>query len=159
MRMVIVMLTVVLMGSIALAQTPFKRRAQTAPSSQVRPEIDLEVEPSVSPTEELDVNEFQLKRKELEHQVVKLEFDRVIDLKQSGNGYTARVTFESGRITEGLTLMIPEEGLDMFKDMAERAPRSPLRKKVYVEVLSGNVSRAVGVRYSKSKAEGERYSW
>ena len=153
------LLAVTLIGYTASAQSPFKRRMQTAPAAQKKPKIDFEAEPAVAPSEELDVNEFQLKRNDLTGKVVELEFDRVIDLKQSGNGYTARVTFESGRITEGVILLIPEEGLELFEEMADRVPRSPLRKKVYAEVLGGSISRAVGTRYSKSKPEGERYTW
>jgi len=69
------------------------------------------------------------------------------------------VTFESGRVLGGVTLLIPEEGLELFREMSERDARSPLRTKVYVEVLTGNVARAVGERYSKNKPEGERYTW
>lgn len=160
MRLFMLILTVALIGSSAMAQNPFKqRRNQGNSANQEKLKVDLEAEPSVAPTEELDVNEFQLQRKGLEGQVVKLEFDRVIDLKQTGNGYAARVTFESVRMAEGLVLMIPEEGLDLFRDMSERDGRSPLRKKVYIEVLGGNVSRVLGTRYRKSEPEGERYTW
>ena len=159
MRAVLVMLVVVLIGSTAMAQNSFKRRAQTAQKNQTKPKVDFSVEPSVAPSEELDVTEFQLKRKELKGKVIELEFDRVVDLKQSDNGYTARVTFESGRIVEGMTLLIPEEGLDLFQKMAEYEPRYSSRQTIYVEVLSGNIARALGERFSKNKPEGERYSW
>ena len=160
MRNIIIVLLVALIASTASAQRkPFNGRTQNASTFQKNQKIDLESEPSIAPSEELDVNEFQLKRKELEGLVVELEFDRVGTLKQSGNGYTARVIFESGRLAEGLTLLIPEEGLELFQKLTERDKRSPLRTKIYVEVLSGNVSRALGERYRKNKPEGERYTW
>lgn len=160
MKTFIIMLTLAMIGSTASAQlNPFKNRQQPAPSAQTKPKIDLAAEPAVAPSDELTVSDFQLKRKELEGKVVELEFDRVVDLKQSGVGYTARVTFESGRIMEGVTLLIPEEGLELFKEMAERDARSPRRETVYVEVLGANISKALGTRYSKNKPEGERYTW
>ncbi|MBI9021299.1 MAG: hypothetical protein JEZ10_08620 [Verrucomicrobia bacterium] len=160
MRTFIIMLMLAMIGSTASAQfNPFKNRQKTALTGQIKPEIDFKVEPSSAPTEDLNVNEFQLKRRELDGKVVELEFDRVVDLKQSGNGYTARVTFESGRLLEGVTLLIPEEGLELFKEMAERDARSPRRETVYVEVLGANISKALGTRYSKNKPEGERYTW
>lgn len=159
MRVMMTILAIALIGSTALAQTPFKNRRGANAGAQAKPKIDFETEPSVAPTEELDVNEFQLVRKDLVGKVIELEFDRVVALKQSGNGYVAQVTFESGRLVEGLTLLIPEEGLELFQKLSERDGRSPLRTKIYVEVLGGPVSRALGERYRKNKPEGERYSW
>ncbi len=159
MRTFIIMLTLAMIGSTASAQNPFKNRNKPALAAQAKPAIDFEKEPSVAPSEELDVSEFQLKRKDLTGAVVELEFDRVVDLKQSGNGYTARVTFESGRITEGVVLLIPEEGLELFREMAERDARSPRRETICIEVIGANMSKALGTRYSKNKPEGERYTW
>jgi len=159
MKKVLTILLVAMIGSVTLAQNSFKDRIKEAADNRVKPKIDFSVEPSVAPSDEVDVSEFQLKRKELVGKVIELEFDRVVTLKQTGSGYTAKVTFESGRVLEGVTLLIPEEGLELFREMSERDARSPLRTKVYVEVLTGNVARAVGERYSKNKPEGERYTW
>jgi len=160
MRTFVIVMMLAMIGSTASAQlNPFKNRQKTAQAAQTKPRIDLDAEPAAAPTEDLDVNEFQLRRKELEGKVVELEFDRVVDLKQSGDGYTARVTYESGRITEGVVLLISEEGLELFKEMAERDARSPRRETVYIEVLGANMSKALGTRYSKNNPEGERYTW
>jgi len=152
----IVMMAILVPALFVFAQqNPLKNRVkQTA-----KPKIDFSKEPMVAPTEEFTVSEFQLKRKDLQGIVVELTFDRVNDLKQTGQGYTARITFESVRNGEGVTLLIPEEGLELFEEMAERDVRSSLRETVYVEVIAANISRAVGTHYSKSKPEGERYSW
>ena len=160
MRILLITLTVAMLGTTASAQfNSFKNRQRNRARQPGKATLDLSVEPSAAPSEELDVSEFQLQRRSLGGKVVELKFDRVLDLKQTGNGYSARVTFESGRLLEGIMLLIPEEGLELFQEMAERDPRSPLRKKVYVEVLTGSVTRAVGTRYRKNKPEGERYSW
>jgi hypothetical protein len=140
---------------ISAEKNPLKIRKKLP----ARLEIDLSVEPAVAPSDELNVGELQLKRQELQGKVIELTFDRVIDLKQAGGGYTARLTFESGRQRESVLVLIPEEGLELFQEMADRFPRSPLRETVYVEVISANVTRAVGIRFSKNKPQGERYSW
>jgi len=140
---------------VSAQQNPLKNRVKQTAKSK----IDFSKEPTVAPSEEFDVSEFQLKRKDLQGKVVELTFDRVHDLKQTGQGYSARVTFENGRTGEGIVLLIPEEGLELFEEMAERDSRSPLRETVYVEVIGANMSRVVGTRYSKTKPEGERYSW
>ncbi len=125
----------------------------------IKKKVDFSIEPASAPIDELDVGEFQLKRKDLQGKVVELTFERVVDLKQTGQGYTARLIFESAREKEGVTVLVPEEGLELFQEMAERMPRSPRRETVYIEVISANISQAVGTRYSKGKPEGERYSW
>lgn len=166
MNLILVLAVLVPAFFVSAQQNPLKKQTDRSKFNRLKnrgqqtlPKIDLSAEPSAAPSEECDVTEFQLKRKDMQGEVVKLTFDRVIDLKQTGQGYTARLSFESARGTEGVVVLIPEEGLEMFKEMAERFPRSPLRKTVLVEVLGSNVSRAVGTRYSKSKSEGERYSW
>lgn len=137
--------------------------AQNKPSKErVRnrletPRVDLSKEPDCASSDELTVQEFQLQRNDMKGQVIELEFDNVIDLQQTGAGYTARVTFESPRVGEGVTIIFPEEGLEFFRPLADH--RGPLRSTVYVEVLSGKILKALGTRYSKSKPEGERYNW
>lgn len=135
---------------------PLKNRGQQLG----RPNIDLSVEPSVAPGEEYTVDEFLLKRKDLQGQVVELTFDRVIGLKQVGEGYTARVTFEDPRAGDGVMLLIPEAGFELFEEYVKsKDPLFRRRQTVLVEVLPANAVRAVGTRYSKNKPEGERYSW
>ncbi|MBC8207427.1 MAG: hypothetical protein ISR85_07115 [Kiritimatiellales bacterium] len=119
--------------------------------------VDLSREPASAPVADLDVGELRLKLKDMQGKVVELEFDHTIDLKQTENGYSVRVTFESVRAVEGIMILLPKEGLDFFEPLAE--PRSPIRETVYVEVLGNNMTRAVGTRYNKNKPEGERYSW
>lgn len=119
--------------------------------------IDLDVEPSVAPSDDLTVDEVLYKRKDLKGQVIKLEFDRVNDLKQTKTGYTARVSFERMNRADGMVVMIPEAGFKFFEKKDEHS--SADNDDVYIEVLGKNSVRAVGTRYSKSKPEGERYSW
>lgn len=83
----------------------------------------------------------------------------VSTLKQAGKGYSARVTFEDSRDSGGVVLLIPSEGLGMFEEYSKYDARYRRRESVLVEVLPANAVRAVGTRYSKSKPEGERYSW
>jgi len=152
--------TIVLLAVLASAffvsaqQKSFKDRFKQA----AKPKIDFSVEPASAPVDELDVQEFQLKRKDLQGKVVELEFDRVSALKQTANGYTAKVTFEDPRDSTGVFLLIPEAGLELFEDYSKDA-RYRRRETVLVEVLPANAVRAVGTRYSKNKPEGERYSW
>ena len=144
----------------ALVFSAQKNLLQKRPKKADRLEIDLSVEPSAAPGEEMTVTELQFRREELQGQVVELTFDRVIGLKQmEKTAYSARLSFESGRQKESVLVLIPKEGLELFQEMATRFPKSPLRETVYVEVLEKNVIRAVGTRYSKNKPEGERYSW
>lgn len=155
-KMILMIVMAVLLPALFVSaqKDPSKtRKKQTA-----RPEIDLSVQPAAAPGKEFDVLEFQLKRKELEGQVVELVFDRVHNLKQTDQGYTVRVTFDNVRGGSAV-LLIPEEGLELFEEMAARELRSPLRQSVYVEVIDANFARAVGTRYSKNKPEGQRYSW
>ncbi|MBL7016506.1 MAG: hypothetical protein ISR84_02995 [Kiritimatiellales bacterium] len=139
---------------VSAQQNPFKGRFR--PSA--KPKIDFSVEPASAPVDKLDVEEFQLQRKDLQGKVIELEFDRVSALKQTANGYTAKVTFEDPRGGAGVMLLIPKEGLELFEDYSKDA-RYRRRETVLVEVLPANAVRAVGTRYSKNKPEGERYSW
>lgn len=151
----IVLLAVLLPSSFVSAQkNPVKDRLKQRAEN---PRLDLSKEPECAPTEDLNVQELQLQRNELKGQVIELEFDNVIDLQQAGPGYTARVTFESPRVSEGVTIMFPAEGLEFIQPLADH--RGPLRATVYVEVINSKMLRALGTRYSKNKPEGERYSW
>ena len=151
--MVFVLAVVVPVFFVSAQQNPLRNRGK----QEMSPQVDLESEPESAPVDELDVSEFQLKRKELQGKVIELEFDNVIDLKQVGEGYSVRVTFESARVAEGMMIFLPEDGLEFFEPLSEH--RGPLRATVYIEVLGNNMSRALGTRYSKNKPEGERYSW
>jgi len=110
-----------------------------------------------APVDDLTVRELQLKRKELAGQVVELTFDNVIDLKQTGEGYTAVVIYEGRRASEGLLVLIPADGFDFFEPLAEY--RGPQRETVYVQILNSNAATALGTRYRKDNPEGERYLW
>ncbi len=157
---VLVLVAALVPAFVASAQlNPFKKKSQQLKAANLKPQVDLSAQPASAPVDELNVTELLLKRKDLQGKVVELEFDRVLELKQTGNGYTARVTFESARSGEGLILLIPAEGIELFEEMTDRDFRSRLRKTVYVELLGGDVTRAVGTRYSKNKPDGERYSW
>lgn len=153
MKPVVMMLVLVTVALSASAQfRPFQR-----PPAGPRPVREALETPPGEPVEKLDVNELQLRRRDLAGQVVELTFDNVIDLKQAGDGYAARVTYESARMTEGVVLIIPPEGLEFFEPLAEH--RGPNRETVYVQVLPSGSARALGTRYSKNKPDGERYSW
>jgi len=153
MRTVIMVLMVVgVVFSVSAQLRPFQRKPVEVKAAREA----LNVAPG-APVDDLTVNELQLKRKDLVGQVVELTFDNVINLKQAGEGYSARVTYESGRAAEGLALIIPSEGLEFFEPLADH--RGPKRETVYVQVLTSNAAKALGTRYSKNKPEGKRYSW
>jgi hypothetical protein len=119
---------------------------------------ELNSEPAGEPSAELNVSEFQLKRNDLKGRVVELTFDKVVSLKQAGKeGYLAMVTYESPRLQEGLTLVVPSEGLEFFEDLSK--PEIRRKESVYVQVLNPFTVKALGTRYRKDKPEGERYSW
>lgn len=117
---------------------------------------DFSQEPSKAPSAELTVQEFLLKRADLKGQVVELTFDEVISLKQVGSGYVAEVTYQTPRRSEGVTLLIPDEGLDFFEPLSDPGVRRT--NKVYVHVMGRGV-RALGTRYNSNRSEGDRYSW
>jgi hypothetical protein len=146
----------VLSGSAQQTST-WKQRAVDK-KEQVRSKIDMDAEPVATPSDKLNVQEFALKRKDLEGKVVELEFDRVQEMKQIDIGYSARVTFESMRTAEeGVTILIPAAGGEFFEKLSKESARK--NADVYVEVISANIVRALGARYNKNKPEGERYSW
>lgn len=154
----LVLLAVLVPAFLTSAQVnPFKKRIQQLKNSP-KQQIDLQSEPDAAPGEELTVSEFLLQRKDLKGQVVELEFDRAFDLKQVGEGYSVRVSFESVRGTEGVTIVLPKEGVEFFEPLAER-DRGAVRNTVYVQVLGNNMVRGLGTRYSKGKPLGERYRW
>ena len=123
----------------------------------VETKVDLTAQPTVAPEDDYTVDEFLLKRKDLSGKVIELKFDRVTGLKQTKNGYTAHVSYQDIKDKSGVSLLIPEEGLEHFEDYTDIRYRR--NDSVYVEVLKSGVLRTVGTRYSKSKEEGERYSW
>jgi len=160
MRTLVVMLMVAMIGSsVSAQQNPLKTRLKAAQAGRQRSPIDLEAEPASEPVDKVDVNELLLQRKDLIGKVIELEFDHVMDLKQTTQGYTARVTSESRRMAEGISLLIPTEGLEYFEPLSEH--KGLKRGKVYVEILPAeiNAAKALGTRYRKDKPEGERYSW
>ena len=160
MRNIIIVLLVALIASTASAQkNPLKNKIQRLKAANPKAVIDWESEPAGEPVDKLTVEEFMLQRKDLAEKVIELEFDRVAGLKQSGAGYTARVSFESARDANGVTLLIPKEGLDMFEDYSDQPPGYRKRETVYVQVLKNGSVLGLGERYRKNEPEGERYSW
>ena len=132
--------------------------ADRAQNLKAELKANLDVEPACEPSEDLNVEEFQLKRNDLKGQVVELTFDKVVSLKQAGTeGYIAMVTYESPRLAEGLNIIVPADGLKFFEEQSKIDYRR--KEKVYVEVINPTTVRAVGTRYSKNKEPGERYSW
>ncbi|GEM_PF-3412514 len=158
MRFLLIVLIMAVIASSASAQLrPFQSKAAQQKAAEAKAAREaLDAVPG-APVDDLTVNELQLKRKELAGQVVELTFDNVINLKQTGEGYSARVTYESARAAEGLALIIPSDGLEFFEPLADH--RGPKREKVYVQVLTSNAAKALGTRYRKNKPEGERYTW
>lgn len=156
-KRVMVVFVVVFVSVFFVSAQQIQPRNRNQPA--VRPKIDFSVEPAKAPEDKLNVNEFQLKRKDLEEKVIELEFDRVSSFKQTDSGYTAKVTFEDPRDSAGVMVLVPEEGRELFEAYSSQDARYRRRETVLVEVLSANVVRAVGVRYRGSKPDGERYSW
>ena len=153
------LLTLALIGTtVSAQQSPDGQKPDKKhPIPQNKPVINWDTEPSAAPDEEMNVNEFQIKRKDLTGSVIKIEFDHVSDLKQTENGYIARLSFESIRIAEGMPILLPPEALEFFEDLANY--KGPKKETVYIEVIDANIVRALGTRFSKKKPEGERYSW
>lgn len=149
-----------LTASAQIPQRPVLQRPGLTPKADRKAEFIAEpgTEPDAAPSEELNVEEFLLRRNELKGQVVELTFDKVVSLKQAGNdGYVAIVTYESPRIAEGLSILVPQDGLELFEELSRRNTRS--RQQIYVQVLSPSAVKAIGTRYNKNKDAGERYSW
>jgi hypothetical protein len=140
------------------AQKPNRPNPEKIAELKAGMKAELKNEPAGEPSMELNVSEFQLKRNELKGQVVELTFDKVVSLKQAGQeGYLAMVTYESPRLQEGLALIIPAEGLEFFEELSK--PEIRRKESVYVQVLNPSTIKALGTRFSRSKPEGERYSW
>lgn len=144
--------------------------AQDVPREKARPvktdrveknterKADLKEKRNVEAAEELTVDEFLLKRNDLKGKIIQLTFDRVISLKQMGkDGYIALVSFQKARQADGVTMLVPAEGLEFFKELDK--PELQRRETVYVEVLNGDTLKALGTRYREDKPKGERYGW
>ncbi len=152
-----VIVLVLLMSVTAEAQNRLRLR-RPRPAGESRPTIDLQAEPAAEPADELTVTEFLLQRNDLQGRVIELTFDRVHVFKQNQAGdYSALVTYESPRVAEGATLLVPEEGREFFEDMEQRKSRR--RETVYVEVINLRVLKALGTRFRDDNPAGERYSW
>lgn len=167
-KMIILIFAMVFMTLLVTSAQTFPRPASQRPNfpqqadlkANLKAEIQagLDTEPDCEPTADMDVEEFQLQRNDLKGQVVELTFDRVVSLKQAGKeGYVAMVTYESPRLAQGLSLMIPADGLDFFEELSKI--NYPRKSSVYIEVLTPSTVKALGTRYSKNKDLGERYSW
>ena len=118
----------------------------------------LEAEPAGEPSADLNVSEFQLKRNDLKGKIVELTFDKVVSLKQAGKeGYIAMVTYENPRLAEGVSIIVPADGLKFFEELSR--PGLVRRESVYIQVLNGSTLKALGTRYREDKPEGERYCW
>ena len=119
---------------------------------------DVKEKRNVEAAEELNVDEFLLKRNDLSGKVIMLTFDRVISLKQMGkDGYVAVVSFQQPRFADGVNLLVPAEGLEFFQELAK--PEIQRRESVYVEVMEANKLKALGTRYREDKPKGQRYGW
>lgn len=113
---------------------------------------------NIEAAEELTVDEFLLKRNDLKGKVIELTFDRVISLKQMGkDGYVALVSFQKTRLADGVTILVPAEGLEFFQELDK--PELQRRESVYVEVMDAGKLRALGTRYREDKPKGQRYGW
>lgn len=158
MRLLVIFL---MTGSVFAQQNLFKNgEKKIRPNAGPRQEkfkIDYSTEPSTTPSTEMDVNEFLLQRKDVQGKVVELTFDKVVSLKQAGEGYTATVTYENPRMTEGLNLQVPPDGLELFEKLSKPNIRS--RESVYIQVLTPYTVKVLGTRHSRNKPEGERYNW
>jgi len=149
-----------------LAQNPHRPTGQQPAGfqpKQNRPDADmkkadLNADPAGDPSCELTVSEFQLKRNDLKGQVVELTFDKVVSLKQAGQGgYMAMVTYESPRLAEGLNIIVPQDGLKFFEELSK--PEIRRKETVYIQVLNASVVKALGTRFRKNAEESERYRW
>ena len=164
MKIFMMVVVMALICSTASAElNPFKKRQKkrekAAQTLRQEVKIDLEAEPSVGPTDEMDVNELLLERKDLTGQVIELEFDRTTSLKQMADGYSVRVSCRQvGGSSGKVTLLLPKDGLEFFEELFRS--QNLRREGVYIEILPGGAgAKALGTRYRKSKPEGERYSW
>lgn len=119
---------------------------------------DLNDKPVIGkPTAELNVDEFQLKRFELAGQVIELTFDRILGLKEVEPGsYVAFVTYHDSDAIEGLRILVPKAGLDLFKGRV--SSESDGSQTVYVQVQTPDLVKAVGTYYTEED-EGVHYGW
>jgi hypothetical protein len=145
----------ILTGSVSAQSNTLSRRAQLQKARSTQ--IDVESIPALAPGDDFDVNEFLMKRKDLQGQVVELTFDKVSSLKQVRDGYIAFVSYEKPRHNIGLEIYVPAEGLEFFEDLAK--PEIRRRQSVYVYVKAPGAVVALGTDYDKDKAEDERYQW
>jgi hypothetical protein len=169
MKNIIIATLVILPACASFAQNPQRpvppmqrprlpAAADQAQNLKAELKAKLDVEPACEPSEDLNVEEFQLKRNDLKGRVVELTFDKVVSLKQTGaEGYVAMVTYESPRMAEGLNIVVPKDGLEFFEEQSKIDYRR--KETIYVEVINPSIVRAVGTRFSKNKEPGERYSW
>ncbi len=141
------------------AQRPNRPDFEKKAELKAAMKAELNSEPAGEPSADMNVSEFLLKRNDLKGKVVELTFDKVVSLKQAGQegGYLALVTYESPRLQEGLTLVVPSEGLEFFEALSK--PEIRRRESVYIQVLNPTTVKALGTRYRKDKPEGERYIW
>lgn len=156
-RVMWVAVLVLISASLSSAEVGL-RKIRTPQDGRVA-SLDLSSEPAVAPLSRMEVDEFLLKRNELQGSVIELRFDRVSELKQTQNGYMAAVRYEGGRGAQEVRVLVPEEGLDLFGEWTKMKPGTKERTDIYVQVMTNGLVRALGERYSKSKPEGDRYSW
>lgn len=148
----------------ASAQNPEKEKSLT-PDSNVQKKakmnaehrLDLSVGPAGKPFAELTVEEFQLKRDDLEGKVVELTFDRIISLKEvMSESYLALVTYHDSSHADAIQILIPKDGLDLFKDRV--SPESMGTQSVYVQVLTPVTVKALGTHYIEEDGQ-VKYGW
>jgi uncharacterized protein YihD (DUF1040 family) len=120
-------------------------------------------QPAGDPSEKLNVNEFLMKLADYSGKIVELTFDKVVSLKQIGSsGYVASVTYERGdqgdnASNAAVEIVIPPQGLNIFKDLYEKGTIG--QRTVIVQVIIESKVRALGTRYRRDDPAGKRYSW
>jgi len=122
----------------------------------------MESVPVTKPTgDELNVNEFELKRIDLVGKVVELRFNRVRSVKEVSSGnYMAVVQYyeNSGYWAEsgGVEVLVPKEGMRFFE--TPDGARDTREEQVYVQVLSPTEVKALGKYYAEDE-KGLHYGW
>lgn len=111
---------------------------------------------------EMKMNELQAQLVDLDGKVIETVINCVYFFEQvKGGQYRARCGYyagsdEDGGIVTPESVLIPEEGKEFFQALAKKTGSGPgSNQRVYLHV-NGKKLKAVGARYSKSKAE---YSW
>jgi len=140
-----------------LPQSPVPEKNIESAKLKAEQKAELAAPPAGKPSAELNADEFQLKRYELTGRTIELTFDRILSLKEIGpNIYAALVTYHDSYAVEGVRIIVPAAGLELFKSRV--APESGGTQTVYVQVLAPDMVKVIGTHYIEENGV-IKYGW